>query len=480
MTERKLPPRTVFLARCAPVSYRPDAISETAPELPGGRALGAAEVLVRKLLAEAGLDLSHAGTSAWNPLSDLIRPGEKVVIKPNWVYHKNGSGHGMDCLVTHTSVVAAVLKYLLIAAPSRVVVGDAPVQGCDFEALRAAAGLNTLLDRFPSDRRIAIKDFRCTKRTGHSFAASSVRSERTQDDYIEFDLGASSWLEPVTGEQPEFRVTMYDPAALRKTHGRGVHRYLVAREIIEADVVFNLPKLKTHKKAGITGALKNVVGINGLKDYLPHHRKGSPERGGDCYPRASLLKTIAEACLDIGNQAHQKRWLAAVMGQTARVSGRLEQLRGGDRNLEGGWYGNDTVWRTVMDLQRILTFGKSDGTVASSPQRRVIHITDAIVAGDGDGPLYPRPVPLGVMTMSADAAAAEWVHALIMGFDPNRITLTANALRANGRGVDGSDISVLWDGRHLTCEQVSGRDWPAFQAPTGWAGHCELQEAELC
>src|SRR5579863_2765042 len=140
MTERKLLPRTVFLARCAPVSYRPDAISETAPELPGGRALGAAEVLVRKLLAEAGLDPSHARTNAWNPLSDLIRPGEKVVIKPNWVYHKNGSGHGMDCMVTHTSVVAAVLKYLLIAAPSRVVVGDAPVQGCDFEALRAAAG----------------------------------------------------------------------------------------------------------------------------------------------------------------------------------------------------------------------------------------------------------------------------------------------------------------------------------------------------
>ena len=480
MTNGQLPPRTVFLARCAQASYRPDAVSETAPELPDGRALGAPEVLVRRLLAEAGLDPSRFGTTAWNPLSDLVRPGEKVVIKPNWVHHENRSGCGMDCLVTHTSVIAAILKYLLIAAPSRVVVGDAPVQGCDFEALRAAADLNRLLDRFHLDPRISIQDFRSTKRTGNGFAANSVRSERTQKDYIEFDLGSSSWLEPVTGEQPEFRVTMYDPAALRKTHGPGVHRYLIAREVMEANVVFNLPKLKTHKKAGITGALKNAVGINGLKDYLPHHRKGSPERGGDCYAQASFLKTIAEVCLDIGNRTHQKRWLAAVMGQTARASGRLEQLRGGDRNLEGSWYGNDTVWRTVMDLQRILTFGKSDGTVASSPQRRVVHITDAIVAGDGDGPLYPRPVPLGVMTMSSDAAAAEWVHALIMGFDPNRIPLTANALRASGPDSGGSDISVLCDGQHLTGEQVSGRGWPAFQAPAGWAGHCELQEAQLC
>ena len=84
-----------------------------------------------------------------------------------------------------------------------------------------------------------------------------------------------SLLEPIASDRRvDFRVTMYNPDLMRQTHGRGRHQYLIAREVIEADVVINVPKLKTHRKAGITGALKNLVGINGNKDYLPHHRLG--------------------------------------------------------------------------------------------------------------------------------------------------------------------------------------------------------------
>jgi uncharacterized protein (DUF362 family) len=59
---------------------------------------------------------------------------------------------------------------------------------------------------------------------------------------------------------------------MAKTHHPGVHQYLVAKEVIEADIIINLPKLKTHRKAGVTCALKNLIGINGNKEYLPHHR----------------------------------------------------------------------------------------------------------------------------------------------------------------------------------------------------------------
>ena len=48
---------------------------------------------------------------------------------------------------------------------------------------------------------------------------------------------------------------MYNPELLGENHSAGRHRYLIAREIIEADLVINLPKLKTHKKSGVTGAL---------------------------------------------------------------------------------------------------------------------------------------------------------------------------------------------------------------------------------
>lgn len=449
---------TVFLARAEQASYEPAAV----------------QVLLRRLLAEAGLAA----------VSDLIRPGDKVVIKPNWVYHENRSGAAMDCLITHSSVIAAILQYAVAASPAQVVVGDAPIQGCDFARLLDHTRAEEWTRQFGARTKIAIRDFRAKSRPGGKFAAKPVKSDRDDGDYVEFDLAEASALEPITHPGSEFRVTMYDPEALKQTHAPGMHRYLVAREIVEADIVFNVPKLKTHKKAGITGTLKNAVGINGLKDYLPHHRKGCPETGGDCYERRSALKSLAETWLDAGNRADCGRWMAGVLGGASKVSSRLGRLAGGDRNLEGSWYGNDTIWRTVLDLQRILYFGKSDGTLAPAPQRRVIHITDAIVAGEGEGPMYPTPVPLGVLTLAEDAAAAEWVHAFLMGFDPRKIALLQNAMAASDpRG--GSSISVCWQGKRMTCEELRDGSWPQFRPPEGWRGHCELdlapmEEAQLC
>src|SRR5882724_4957193 len=59
-------------------------------------------------------------------LSPLIRRGDTVVLKPNWVMHRNASGHDLNCLVTHPFVIALVLDEVLKAGPSRVIVGHAP------------------------------------------------------------------------------------------------------------------------------------------------------------------------------------------------------------------------------------------------------------------------------------------------------------------------------------------------------------------
>ena len=80
-----------------------------------------------------------------------------------------------------------------------------------------------------------------------------------------FDLGEESLLEPISETQGAFRVTCYDPRRMIRTHTLGRHRYLVAKEIIEADVVINLPKLKTHKKAGVTCALKTWWASTAIK-----------------------------------------------------------------------------------------------------------------------------------------------------------------------------------------------------------------------
>src|SRR5581483_2235578 len=116
-------------------------------------------------------------------------------------------------------------------------------------------------------------------------------------------------------------------------------------EIIDADVVINLPKLKTHKKAGITCALKNLVGINGNKEYLPHHRVGGLESGGDCYPGKSVMKTALEFALDQQNMATShisgKLW-----NEVATNLDRVLRYSGDTLGVEGSHSGNDTVWRT--------------------------------------------------------------------------------------------------------------------------------------
>src|ERR1039457_2770624 len=75
-----------------------------------------------------------------NPPGQLIHPGDSVVLKPNWVMHNNSSGQGTDCLITNPSVITAVLDYVLRASPGKVIVGDAPIQGCNLDRLMQEGG----------------------------------------------------------------------------------------------------------------------------------------------------------------------------------------------------------------------------------------------------------------------------------------------------------------------------------------------------
>jgi uncharacterized protein (DUF362 family) len=469
--------RLVAVARSRQANYGRLVVPVPAPELPGGTVTTVAALALRDLFWVWGLDAEHRGSPSWNPLGVFVKPGQRVTIKPNWVLHWNKSGAGLESLVTHSSLIEALLEYLCLAGPGRVVIGDAPVQGCDFGALRAACGLDQMILRFRErglDARV--EDFRRAVLPGEKLGGQRIEGARGMEHYLLYDLGSDSLLEPLAHDADRFRVTMYNPDLLKRTHQRGRHQYLVAREVIEADVVFNLPKLKSHKKACITGALKNLVGINGHKEYLPHHRKGGSRSGGDCYPGGSWLKGQAEALYDCANRLEPGR-VQAFLARSGEMLLRLARAFGEDSNLEGSWYGNDTVWRTCLDLQRILRYGTIEGKLADRPQRLVISITDAIVAGEGEGPMAPTPVAAGFLTGGTNPAALEWINARLMGFDPGRIPLTRHAFDAfryplAAFGVN--DIRVL-DGEGVRrAEEVFPFDGRTFRPPAGWVGHCEL------
>ena len=449
-----------------------------APELPGGTVRTVAGAVVRELLRDWGLDPGRYGQTDWNPLGAWIAPGMSVTLKPNWVRHNNYSGQGLECLVTHVSVIEAVLAYVALAHPSRVVVGDAPLQGCNFSELSRLCDLDEMAQRF---RKLGfvldIVDFRRTVLHGSKSGAPRDENRRDMESFVLYDLAGESLLETISGDSRKFRVTMYNPDLMQRTHAPGRHQYLVAREVIDADVVINLPKLKTHKKAGMTGALKNLIGINGNKEYLPHHRKGCPQTGGDCYESDSVLKRAAETLMD---SAFRRKDGAAqsLLANSAELLLRGAVRLGSDNNMEGSWYGNDTIWRTCLDLQRILRYGDLHGKLRDVPQRTVLSITDAIIGGEGEGPLASTPIGSGFMTASSNPAAAEWVNTRLMGFDPERIPLVRGAFAPFSHPIAAfspSGIAVCLDGASVSMDQISAFPGKAFLPSSHWAGHCELR-----
>jgi uncharacterized protein (DUF362 family) len=433
---------------------------------------GATAGVVREALERAGRLLGWSDGER-GPLGQKIAPGAKVVIKPNWVMHENAGPGGMAPLLTHQSVVQAATEAALLAGAGEVLVGDAPIQSCDFGLLLKNTGLDEwsseLANREP--RFKGIHDFRRTVARfvdGVRIADENVQSE---DNFVLFDLGRESLLEPITDDNPAFRVTCYDPRLMAKTHAPGCHRYLIAREILEADVIVNLPKLKTHQKAGITCALKNLIGINGNKEYLPHHRIGGFDLGGDCYPGGSDLKRALEFIHDRQNMT--KSHAAGRMWRTAANQiYRLLRLKGDRFGIEGSWSGNDTIWRTCLDLNRILLYGTPRGTMSDEVQRSVIHITDAIVAGQGNGPLAPEPLPMGLLLAGENAAAVDWVGAYLLGYPPENIPIVREALgtfRWPLTSFGREDIRLSGDlGEGVADELLQRRSNEPINHPVGW------------
>ncbi|HEX3702530.1 MAG TPA: DUF362 domain-containing protein [Vicinamibacterales bacterium] len=427
------------------------------PALPFSPTVGIARLPRYPRSSHAGDEASEAlgrladamgWSNARGPFGAVVPEGARVVIKPNLVLHQNEGPGGLECLVTHASLIRAAAEAALRTGASEVVVGDAPIQGCDFDVLVENTGLRAWArEQAALDSRFAgVHDFRRTTCVLVHGVRVPVENVRPADRFTLFDLGRESLLEPIS-EADRFRVAWYDHRLMAKTHHAGVHQYLIANEVIDADVIINLPKLKTHKKAGVTCALKNLIGINGNKEYLPHHRRGGSARGGDNYQGDGVVKRALEYVTDRQNltasYAAGMGWhlLFAVLARTSRYQG--------DRiGMDGSWSGNDTIWRTCLDLNRILLYGRRDGTMGDEVQRRVVHVADAVVAGQGDGPLAPDPLDVGILLGGDNAAAVDWVGAQLLGYDPNRIALVRSAFqpfRWPIAKVAASGISVVGD-----------------------------------
>ena len=429
--------------------------------------------MVRDGLIMMGLDKDHVGRTEWNPLGEIISPGDHVLLKPNMVMDRNNiEENGTDCLITHPSIVRAVLDYVIIALANtgRIVVGDAPLQSCDFARLIQEQGYCSIVNFYKKQGiNVELIDFRSVK-SQVKHGVVQITDKESSDHCIVVNLGKLSEHKSTSYER--LRVTNYNPNEMQHHHNDYKHEYMVAASVLTADVIINLPKPKTHRKAGVTGALKNLIGINANKDWLPHHKKGAIDSGGDEYKNRNIFKGWEADLLDYVNR---RSWKGFVFSQILRVVRHGCFLMGNwtasDNYREGSWYGNDTIWRTIVDLNRILLYVVKNGKLQNERQRKIFIIGDMIISGEGEGPLIPTPIQKGILLFGWNAVAFDTVVSDIMGFDYKKIPSIYECYGQQTLPlVDfaAEDIDINVDSK---CNENLNKR--SFTPSLGWKGHIE-------
>jgi uncharacterized protein (DUF362 family) len=450
----------------------------------------AAEAAVAGVLRLAGLDRAAGGTPEWNPLGAYLRPGQTVLLKPNWVkaaHPREAEGAPWEPIVTSTAVLRAVARFALraVGPGGRVIAADAPQTDSSFALLDERLGLGALEREFQqAGHNFQILDLRKEEWTARDGVIAERRALAGDPaGYVAFDLGAQSEFAGHDGAGRYYGAD-YDAGELNRHHCGGRHEYLLARTAIEASAVISLPKLKTHKKTGITAGLKNLVGVNGDKNWLPHHTEWGILGRGDERPRptvksraerwgASALRTASQRIPAL-ESLHRalRRGATGVFGDTERV------IR------SGNWHGNDTCWRMCLDLNKLILYGNPDGTLRApeeSQRRTYLVLADGILAGQGSGPMNPDPVEAGLLLFGADPAAVDAAAAVLMGFDPDQIPVVERAFAARGFPVAHPALHAWRDTRLVSNEAA----WngaldeldPArafrFEPHFGWRGKIE-------
>lgn len=440
---------------------------------------------VRDALRYLELDVENYGTKEWNPLGKIILPGNFVLIKPNLVSDVNGSSNGgTDCLFTHPSVVAAVVDYVVIAlkGTGSIVVGDAPVQECNFERLISKSGYDKLI-LYYQNKGIDIKllDFRQLK----AKVKNGVHYNQIDDTVTGkiVDLRGYSEFSADSVERIEkMRITNYDPRILAQHHNAKTHEYYVSDYMLKADVIINIPKPKTHRKAGFTASLKNMVGITTRKECLPHHTKGGQTKGGDEYLQESAFYTIRGKLEDKKNIfiAENAYFRAKILRLGEKACSSMLWLE--RKNVkEGSWYGNHTISRTVADLNKIVYYADKNGLMQNYPARRMIIIADMIISGENEGPLKPTPKAVGIIAAGTNPVCFDETICTLMGFDVKKVPTLAciRSINTKYKIAENDDIPFVvsnlkvYNGK--TIEELLSENLFHFIPAAGWQGHIEIQ-----
>lgn len=364
--------------------------------------------VVKESLMNLFLDL---GYSEENPLGNIIKPGNTVFIKPNWVASRwRASCDHVDDLysvITHPSLLEAIADFVAEAldGEGKIIIADNPSIDADFNELMEHTKIKERLNgKYTCE--LEIKDLRplvCDDLKNYGKKYLMVPQDGDDQGTIEINLGKESML---YGLDPQrFRGVFDERDETVASHTGETQLYTYARSLYDADVYISVPKLKTHQKVGTTLNLKGLVGSISNKNQLVHWQVGYPEIKGDEYPN---------------KEAYEE-------GQRAKVTHR------------GSWPGNDTIWRMVVDLYKGMKM----------KERKYFTVIDGICGGQGQGPFCPYSKKSNTLIAGEDLLASDCVAARYMGLNPKKIKYLNYFLDNEYDGVTLDNIDVLLNGKNM-------------------------------
>jgi uncharacterized protein (DUF362 family) len=448
--------------------------------------------LVRSLIHDLGMDASRYGSKDWNPLRGIVQPGHTVVIKPNFVLHQNHSGGDIFASVTHPSVLRAIVDYVYLAlgAVGRIIIADAPQMDCDWDVLMRHERLDAICEFYHSAlgfeletydlRSFAVVD---SSRLAYSGNRKPLPGDPAGSALV--DLGDLSLFRGLPAAN--LYGADYDRSETRRCHEGGKHIYSISKTVLSSDTYISVPKMKVHKKVGVTLNLKGLVGISTNKNCLIHYRIGTPRDGGDQLPDSTsstdrlLMKAqrwFSDRTL-ARRQAVQDHLYEIALAGYRKLIKPLHSLDARTKTTDAGnWYGNDSAWRMTADLARIITYADREGRLHSTPQRRTFSVIDGIVGGEDAGPLAPTPRRAGCMLAGQNLFAVDMTAARCMGFDVTKIGQFQTAFDPTSPFCFDlrRDLAVTFDGQALPSFHDDAMAQPiyGFKPHFGWRGHIEV------
>jgi uncharacterized protein (DUF362 family) len=444
---------------------------------------------VRELFHILRLDEARFGAPGWNPLGEFIFPGQTVLLKPNFVSHCHERGWNVFSAITHGSVIRAVLDYVFIAlqGTGKVLIADSPLDNADFGEITALCGMEEIVRCFEGNSQLTIDicDLRSQIIEAEQHGGYRLRdADGDPSGYEWVNLGDASEFREIETLSGQFRGSDFFPEQT-VAHHQGCHEYSISKSVLSADVVIDIPKLKTHCKAGVTLSLKNTVGIVGDKNCLPHYRTPGPAGKGDEFERYTLWKRLtsmarATAKRHVFSDTKRRSMIIPLM-QSVRK--KVARWAGIDYSQSGAWYGNDTVWRIIIDLNKILLYyDDRSQKMATRRQRTVFSLVDGIIGGECEGPVKPQPKHTGIIIGGANFVAVDACCAAVMGFGYKRIPHIAKAFDVGDYPLIEEPPSAILcvtsrNGPHSLRDLENSVRSP-FKAPKGWKGNIELGSAE--